>query len=282
MILYSFIKHKDLLINKDFLGVLEKNRLSDLDSLMKFKGGIPVKEKKFRSVKRIDLEEGLTKKTFYLKQHFWPGRERIKSVLPWTKKEDAGNEWENMLLLDKLGFNTMTPVAFGMKKRFGMPCYSLTLSESIYGSEKLEIYLPGHFSPPLIREKIIEKKALINELATLARDFHFRGLNHQDFYLGHLLIRKSDKKIFIVDLQRIHKSNTISAHDRIKDLAQLYYSAGRLEIFSRTDFMRFAHSYFGKDNLNRDEKRLIKKIIAKSEKIARHDAGLRSRRKNNP
>ncbi len=278
--MYSFIKHNGLLINKDYIGLLEKNNLSDLDSLMKFKGGIPVKEKKSRSVVRIDLEEGIITRTFYLKQHFRPGKEMIKSILPWSKKEDARNEWENMLLLDSLGFCTMIPVVFGSRERFGIPYYSLTLSESIYDTEKLETYLPGRFSPPLSREKVIEKRSLINKLATLARDFHNKGLNHQDFYLGHLLIRQADEKIFIVDLQRIHRSRTISTRDRIKDLAQLCYSAGRLGILSRTDFIRFAHSYFGKDNLNGYEKGLIKKIIAKAKRIARHDAKLLRRRKN--
>jgi hypothetical protein len=126
----------------------------------------------------------------------------------------------------------------------------------------------------------MRKRSLIRKVATLARDFHKKGFNHQDFYLGHLFIRPGDNRIFIVDLQRMHCRKSTGRRDMIKDLAQITYSAKNLNILSRTDFMRFAHVYFGKDKLNSDNRRLIQKIMAKVRKIAHHDAKLQLRKRH--
>lgn len=273
--MYSFISQNDLLINEKFFDYLKGVNLAEFQSLIDFNEGHGLKKNKFRSIVRIERKG----KTLYLKRHFWPWKERIKSIIPLVKKEDARNEWKSILLLDSLGFNTMVPVAFGEKKKFGLPYLSLTLTEHIYDAEKFETYLPKHFIFPLKSEKISEKRILIKRLAALARDFHSKGLNHQDFYLGHLFIRSKDNTIFIIDLQRVHRGKIIRMRDRIKDLAQIAYSAKSSSIFTRTDFIRFACSYFERNKLNRDDKRLVKKINVKAEKISRHDAKLQLRKK---
>jgi heptose I phosphotransferase len=270
-----FIAHNNLLINRAFIDFLKEINLSDFESLMNFDSGYVLKKKRFRSIVIVEQKN----KTFYLKRHFLPWKERVKSIIPWFKKEDARNEWNNLLLLNRLGFNTITPVAFGEKKRLGLTYLSLTLTENIYDAEKLETYLPKHFAPPLNSNKISEKRFLIRKIAALARDFHDKGLNHQDFYLGHLFIKPSDQTIFIVDLQRVHRRESIRSHDLIKDLAQIAYSAQSLNIFPGTDFMRFACVYFKRSKLNRDDKKLIRKIIAKEKRISRHDAKLQGRKK---
>lgn len=271
----SFIQHNGLLINRDFLAFLKAHRLADFQSLMDFNGGYLLKKKKFRSIVRIEKNGNI----FYLKRHFRPWKERILSAGPWGLHEDARNEWKNIVLLNNLGFNTMCPVAFGEKKRFGMPYCSLTLTENIYDAEKLETYLPKQYRSPLSKEQVTGKRALIKRLAELARTFHGTGLNHQDFYLGHIFFRPKDNTLFLIDLQRMHQRNLTRRHDLIKDLAQLAYSARRSGIFTHTDFMRFALFYFDRDTLSKDDKKTIRKIISKVEKIARHDANLQMRKK---
>lgn len=270
-----FIAHNNLLINKEFFDFLKEVNLSDFESLMNFDSGYVLKKKRFRSILIMEHKN----KTLYLKRHCLPWKERVKSILPWFKMEDARNEWNNILLLNRLGFKTMTPVAFGEKKRLLLPYLSLTLTENIYNAEKLETYLPKHFSPPLNKNKIFKKRLLIRKIAALARDFHDKGFNHQDFYLGHLFIRPPDETIFIIDLQRAHRRKGIRSHDVIKDLAQIAYSAQSLNIFPRADFMRFACSYFKRNRLNREDKKLIRKIISKAKRISRHDAKLQERKK---
>jgi len=272
--MHTFIRHNNILINKDCLDVLKDNGLDAFQALRDFNDGFPLKKNKFRSVDRIELGN----RVFYLKRHFWPCRERLRSINPLRKKEDARNEWDNMLLLNKMGFNTMTPVAFGESKKLAQDYFSLTLTENLYDAEKLEIFFPKHFMPPLTRKKIYDKRAYITKLAVLARDLHNNGLNHQDFYLGHILVRQEDDKFFIIDVQRMHKSRTISLHDRIKDLAQLTYSAKGLGIFTKTDLLRFFHVYTGSDALTPDNKKLARNILSKAKKISKHDAKLQLRK----
>lgn len=271
-----FIKHEGLLVNENFLNLLQSNALAGFRHLIDFDRGHLLKKNQFRSIVRIDVDG----KTFYLKRHFWPWKEKLKSLLPGLRTEDAVNEWNNMLLLNDLGFRSMTPVAFGEEKKFGLPHASITLTESITAAEKLETYIPGHFLPPLGLKKVFQKRALIQKVASVAKKLHDSGLNHQDFYLGHLFIRPGDNEIFIVDLQRMHRREKISPRDMIKDLAQLLYSSQQTGVLTRTDFMRFAHIYFGESRLNSTHKKLIRKIIAKKNRIARHDAKLQQRKKN--
>ena len=272
---YQFITHNGLLVNELFLETLKKNNLADFRSLMDFQGGSPVKKTRYRSLVQIQLGD----RYFYLKRHLFPSRERIRSLMPWSVREDARNEWNNMNLLNALGFHTMVPVAFGQEMRSGMTCSSLTLTEGIVDSEKLETYLPAHFLPPLSVERMREKRDLIRRLALFAGEFHKKGLNHQDFYLGHLLLRPADGVISIIDLQRVHRRDRVSRHNRVKDLGQLCYSAGKTGVLTRTDLMRFIRSYLGRDKITGEDKKLIRRVLAKTAKIARHDAKLILRRK---
>ncbi|MGA7104147.1 MAG: lipopolysaccharide kinase InaA family protein [Candidatus Deferrimicrobiaceae bacterium] len=272
--MYPFITHNGLLVNELFLETLRKNNLADFRSLMDFQGGSPVKKTRYRSLVKIRLGD----RYFYLKRHLRPSRGRIRSLMPWSAREDARNEWNNMNLLNALGFHTMVPVAFGEEKRSGMTCSSLTLTEGIVDSEKLETYLPAHFLPPLSVDRMQEKRDLIRRLALLAGEFHGKGLNHQDFYLGHLLLRPGDGVISIIDLQRVHRRKRVSRHDRVKDLGQLCYSAGKTGVLTRTDLMRFIKSYLGRDRITGEDRKLIRRILSKTAKIARHDAKLIQRR----
>ena len=274
----SITEYNGLLINNTFIELMEQYDVTDLESLMSTFDGCTIKIKKTRSIFRIDKG----KRSFYLKQHEWSWIEKIKYILPWVKKEDARNEWSNIILLNKLGFSTVTPVAFGEKRKYGLPCISITLTEDLYDSEKLESYIPRKFSGSLSGKRLLAKRELIHKLAYMTRQFHESGLNHQDYYFGHLYIRSQNDALIIIDLQRLHRNNKISNHDRIKDLAQLAYSATISKVFTRTDFIRFAHTYLEKEKLNSRDIRLLKKINSKMKRIARHDNKLKRRSKGNP
>lgn len=271
----SLVVHNGLSINEACIGLLKESNLASFRELLYFEGGNVLKKKRFRSITIVELRG----RTFYLKRHVYPLRERIKLLLTWSKREDARNEWENIILLRKLGFNTMNPIAFGERKSWGTPSCSLTMTENIYGAVKLESYLPEHFAHPLSNDKVIRKREIIKSLAMLANDLHGNGLNHQDFYLGHLFIRPDDGDLFIIDVQRMHRRKSIRRRDRIKDLAQLCYSAHCSKVFTNADFMRFVHCYLGRDKLTASDRTLIKDIMSKVKRIARHDAKLQRRKR---
>jgi heptose I phosphotransferase len=268
-----FVNHNGLVINERFLELLKGHGLADFDSLMSYEDGTYLHKKRLRSVLRMKLDEGdnLSSRVFYLKRHFSPLEEKLKSLIAWRNSEGARNEWESILLLRSFGIPTVVPVAFGEKKHFGIPCASMTLTEELYGAPRVETYIPelsSRFDDPA--EAINKKRGLIKRLALLAKDFHNKGFNHQDFYLGHFFITPETGELFLVDLQRVHKRKAIRKTDRIKDLAQLTFSAQNTENFTWTDLVRFAHTYLGKEKFDDSDKRMIRRIFKKSEKIARH------------
>jgi hypothetical protein len=263
-----FINHNGLVINERFFELLKAHGLDSFECLLNYEGGSVFKKKKTRSVVRIELGEG---EGFYLKRHFFPLEEKLKSLIAWRNSEGARNEWESILLLRSFRIPTVVPVAFGEKKHFGVPCDSMTLTEELYGASRVETYIPeipSRFDHPA--EAISKKRGLIKRLALLAKDFHNKGFNHQDFYLGHFFITPETGELFLVDLQRVHKRKAIRKKDRIKDLAQLTFSAQNTENFTWTDLVRFAHTYLGKEKFDDSDKRMIRRIFKKSEKIARH------------
>jgi heptose I phosphotransferase len=265
-----FIDYNGLVINERYLEFLKGHGLGDFESLMNYEGGTFFNKKRLRSVVRMELGEGEEAKAFYLKRHFQPLDERLKAFVVWNRREEARNEWESILLLKGFGIPTVVPVAFGERRRFGMPYASLTLTEEIYGAERVETYIPSFSSRSSGKDLNIEKRRLIKRLALLAKDFHNHGFNHQDFYLGHFFIRPVTGELFLVDLQRVHKRKAIRKRDRIKDLAQFVFSAMGTENFTGTDLVRFAHTYLGKDKFDEADKRMIKRVFKKSERIARH------------
>jgi len=245
----DFIERGGLLINKAFLEVLEKARLDNFKSLMQRKEGTVFKEKKARSVVRFELESSSGKKAFFLKRHFEP-------------QADKAGRGLGRFLRKKRPEDAMIPVAYG-ETNTG----SLTVTEEIYDS------VSG-----LGDDATLEKRDIIVRIARLAARFHEMGFNHQDFYLGHIFIRPATGELFLVDLQRVQRRSPSIERWIVKDLAQFVFSAISINNFSASDLVRFGHAYLGKDKFSAADKKLIKKILAKAERISRHTVKLLKRR----
>ena len=157
---------------------------------------------------------------------------------------------------------------------------SFLMTEELTGYQSLERFLQEYFPPPLPLEKIIEKRALIKELAGIAKRMHNAGLNHRDFYCCHIFIRQSEdgrREWRVLDLQRVDRRRWFRRHWIIKDLAALNYSASP-QIITKNDRMRFLIYYM--DGMDKVRKNLpfIHQVIRKTEKISRHDKKLKARK----
>ncbi len=271
----DFIERGGLLINEAFLEVLEKARLDSFQALMQRKEGTVFKEKKARSVVRFELESSSGKKAFFLKRHFEPEADRagrgLGRFLRKKRPEDGRNEWERMIELAEAGFQTMIPVAYGETNKG-----SLTVTEEIYDSVRVEDYIPSLAGRG--DDATLEKRDIIVRVAKLAARFHEMGFNHQDFYLGHIFIRPATGELFLVDLQRVQRRTPALERWIVKDLAQFVFSAISIDNFSASDLVRFGHAYLDKDKFSVADKKLIKKIMAKAERISRHTVKLLKRR----
>lgn len=275
----DFKEHNGLIVNEAFIDVLSSSGLDSFASLAGIKEYEVIKDKGHRCVLRFNVG-GAGGRTFYLKKHLWPAYERLSYILPWKRKEKGIDEWRSTIMLKEMGFNVAEPVAFGELRSLGVPTMTIMLTESLYNTVKLDEYIPTltkELPTDLSTAEAMKiKRLLMRRLGTLAARFHSLGLNHQDFYLTHFLLEvgsglEADSgRIFIADLQRVGKRPVPRMRWVVKDLAQFAYSALTCKGLTRTDLLRFAHSYMGKDRFANEDKKMVHVIMNKVRKIARH------------
>ncbi|VAV83214.1 hypothetical protein MNBD_DELTA01-1464 [hydrothermal vent metagenome] len=271
----DFIERGGILINKAFLQILEDAGLDSFAALMEREGGTVFKKKKARSVVRFELDGKEGKKAFYLKRHFEAEADRggrgLGRFLKNKRPEDGRNEWERIIELTDAGFQTMVPVAYGDSGDG-----SLTVTEEIYDAVRVEDHIPSLSGGG--KGAVKEKRDIIERVAKLAARFHGMGFNHQDFYLGHIFIRPASGELFLVDLQRVQRRDPPVERWIVKDLAQFVFSAISIDNFTSSDLVRFGYAYIGKDKFSAADKKLIRKILAKAERISRHTVKLLKKR----
>jgi len=281
---FRFIESQGLLIHSEFHQLLKAQGLDSFQSLYGYTGGEIFKENRFRSVIRISLGgKDARPQVFHLKKHHPPFGDKLKALFTgFSIGEGAENEWDKILKLHAIGIETMVPVAFGSVRKWGLPYRALTLTEHLYGAEKLETYLPTHFEQGLGDPKLIwSKRAIIRAVAGLARKLHAARLHHQDFYLGHILIAPRPEgrfTLYLIDLQRVKSPKRLRTSRIVKDLAQIYFSAAETDCLTRTDRLRFMKTYLEKERLTEADLALIRKIEDKSGRIAKHHAKVLARR----
>ena len=116
----------------------------------------------------------------------------------------------------------------------------------------------------------LRRRKLIKRIAVLAAGMHKAKMAHQDFYLVHIFVReKEDDSVFLIDLQRVIFEESFSERWRVKDLAQLLFSADNL--VSRTDILYFWKLYTDMAGVEMyKNSSLLNKIFRKAARIRRH------------
>lgn len=254
-------------LNSEFAELLSYNGICDAETLWCINSD-PVKNvRKDRATERLYLEpvSGTDFVEAYIKRIVHPGfHDKIKNSLSVKQRYfDAFHEWQAILKFHEKGIPTMTPIA--VASCAGGTC-SLTLGirDYIRASDFFE-RLPRS---PLVKTR---KRRVISQIAEIAGKMHTANMAHQDFYLVHFFIKDCEgDKVYIIDLQRVVMEETLRVRWRIKDLGQLLFSAA--SYVSRKDMMFFWKKYCkicGSEFFK--EKRLIKGIFRKAEKIRRHN-----------
>jgi Ser/Thr protein kinase RdoA (MazF antagonist) len=129
--------------------------------------------------------------------------------------------------------------------------------------------LPDFFSGPATTEKLKLCRDFIRRLAAFIRKFHQTGYCHRDLYFSHIFYN-GNNDFTLIDLARAFKPLIRYHRFRIKDIAQLHYSAPA-KYFSRTDRLRFYLAYTSQKKLTKKDKRIINKVIRKAAQMAQHD-----------
>lgn len=104
---------------------------------------------------------------------------------------------------------------------------------------------------------------------------HENGINHQDCYICHFLLKlpyNNEKKpnIFVIDLHRAQIRRSVPERWRNKDIIALYYSVQNIGLTSR-DYLLFLKTYFGNKKLKdifSKEANLFNSLSKKAKQIA--------------
>jgi UDP-glucose:(heptosyl)LPS alpha-1,3-glucosyltransferase len=268
-------RHDGLIINDTYRSLLNQNRLLNFNELMDYQDGTPVKQvRKERSTVKFMLKDTRGGVGAYLKRYRIP---RITILTNWlfhfSATRTALDEWNSIRAFHRIGLPTMTHLAVGLPQGSGLYKSSFLLTKEIEEVQRLDHYLPQHFTPPLHPDHIKEKRSLLKELARQVKRLHRLGFNHRDLYLCHILVKREAYctwKIFFADLHRVDYRKKVPLRWKVKDLAALNYSADQNSI-TRTDRLRFIKYYLGEQKLTNQLKAIIKKVVRKTDKICSHN-----------
>jgi len=252
-----------------FEKALRQMELDSIDAVFAFSGGSNLAKAtlaKHRSRIRFETENPAA--TLFLKRYEntpvhiqtknWLGHRRIASTMFY--------DLDPAQKLAAAGINTPQTVCCGSQWGMFFEKRSFIITRQIPG-ESLERLLPSCFADTS-KENVKARRKFIDRLAEFTRTFHATGYRHRDFYLAHIF--HYDGVFYLIDLQRAFKPLLFSNRYRIKDIAQLSYSAAKT-YFSRTDRLRFYCAYSGIKRLAQKDKSFIRAVIGKMSQMAEHD-----------
>ncbi|ABI58134.1 lipopolysaccharide core heptose(I) kinase RfaP [Alkalilimnicola ehrlichii MLHE-1] len=165
----------------------------------------------------------------------------------------AEPEWRAIHRLQALGVATTPPVAFGVRRGLNPARErSFVITRDLGHTHTLEQEcLRWPEAPPAYTFRV----KLIREVARIARTLHADGMNHRDFYLCHFRLDLNDDppavlagrhspRLYLMDLHRVQRHQSLPERARVKDIGGLYFSA--LDIgLTRRDLLRFMRAYRG-------------------------------------
>ena len=221
-------------------------------------------------------------KGFYIKKHFACGLAVVLDELSHIRKPHIGAGHERAALdkLKALGIDTMSVVAFGQDGKSLPSQRSFLVTNELTNVLSLEdICRNWPVKPPPMKFK----RALINQVASIAKKIHDNGMNHRDFYICHFLLdiaggvaeyENCIPKLFLIDLHRAQIRPKLPFRWRVKDIGSLYFSAMDIGI-TRNDIYRFIRIYTGKyiRETFKQDKRFWKAVRKRAIKTYRREFG---------
>ncbi|MGD1043060.1 MAG: lipopolysaccharide kinase InaA family protein [Sedimentisphaerales bacterium] len=209
--------------------------------------------------------------TVFLKRYDNPPiMTQLKNWLSAKKRVSCAlAEVEAAQKLAAMGINTPQMTAWGQLWGSFFEKRSFAAIEEIREGQSLERSLPGFFNGEATKENLVLRRQFIRQLASFIRKFHDTGYRHRDLYLCHIF-RVPDGRFYLIDLARAFKPMLLGGQYRVKDIAQLHYSAPA-KYFSKTDRLRFLRAYLGREKLSAGDKSFARRITSKAKRMARHD-----------
>jgi hypothetical protein len=269
----------EVFVEPDYKTAFERLGLTSIKAIFSFQAGRNLAKKNLAPHRsRIEFQiyppgriESPAATVFLKRYDHTPIMTQLKNWLSSKKRVVCAlAEVEAAHKLAAIGINTPKVIAFGRQSGLFFEKRSFIITEKIPNADSLERKLPDCFYAPHTTRNLKMRRDFIAKLAAFVRKFHDTGYRHRDLYLAHIFYGSSGV-FYLIDLARAFKPLLLTALYRLKDIAQLYYSAPARH-FSHTDRLRFFFAYTGRDKLAANDKRFIKKVLNKANRIARHDA----------
>lgn len=263
-----------MIVNPDYLSLLQSLGLETADAVYRFKGGIPVKQVRQRSIVRIDRfpeKDAPPLPPLYLKRHVattptlgeWIGGMRGHGFSPGMSEFRAICDFRDHSL------PAPVPVAAGEHRLFGYNYESFLITQGLEPFVSLETLI-RHY-PERLSENV--KKPVLMAVADLARKMHDAGFNHLDFNADHVMVGPDLEQgrivLNLLDFQRIDRNRTMRFRWRIKTMAELFYSMPD-PVFNDEDRKFMLECYLGHPVRGRWDRFLLKWMMAKARRIGRH------------
>ena len=265
---------KSFFARKEYEAALRQMHLTSVDAVFSSRAGTDLNKSNlasYRNRTRLELvrrpNDAAT--TAFLKRYNKPPvLVQLKSWLCHRGRKSLGGcDFQTAADLQEADINTPKTIAFGERWGLVFERRSFSITEKIPDAESLEQKLPDCFKG-IGSENLKARRRFIAQLAAFIKNFHETGYRHRDLYFAHIF-RDSHGNFYLIDLTRAFKP-FFAERFRIKDIAQLFYSApGRH--FSGTDRLCFYLAYTGRSRLTVSDKRFIRKVLAKANRIASHD-----------
>ncbi len=188
---------------------------------------------------------------YFIKIHTGVGWREIFKNLLYLRIPILGakNEWQAIQRLQAIGIDTTPLVGYGSRGNNPARQQSFVITRELTDMQSLEdLAKQWVITPP----SFLAKRALIREIARIARLLHSHGGYHRDFYICHFLLPNSilanlsnkDKSchLFLIDLHRMQWRRRPRQRWLIKDIAGLYFSTLGLAL-NRSDYFYFIQCY---------------------------------------
>lgn len=262
----------ELMVHPDYRKTLVDNGLCDLGALLETPGENRLDKRglaswRQRLVLALNTSNGVQK--CYLKRFTRPPlRQQFKNLLAGFAST-AEVEFHWIRQLTGLGIATPQVVACGRRRSGFREVASVLLTAELHG-ESLENWLPRR-TASLDRNM---KRSLSQSLAGLVARLHNAGLVHRDLYMSHIFITAkegNDTHLSLLDLQRVARSRWRRWRWIVKDLAALNYSTP-FSAATNADRVRWLKLYLGERSGSVNQRTLIRAVVRKTERIARHSA----------
>jgi len=259
-------------VRPDYKAAFADLGLTSIDAVFSFRAAKDLAKKNlapFRSRLQFQIDSPAT--TLFLKRYDGPPVfAQLKNWLSQHARLSCSfAELNSANQIAAAGINVAKVVSYGEQWGIFFEKRSFIITEKIADAESLERNLPDFFAGPATAENLKRRRNFVAKFAAFIRKFHETDHRHRDLYFSHVFYSQSGQ-FYLIDLARAFKPVVWRERFRIKDIAQLYYSApGRY--FSRTDRLRFYLKYADRERLTARDKSFIRKVLSKAKRMARHN-----------